>query len=100
MQKILAILAITLLLVACGGEGSDASNSGEAAASAEEANPQTKKSSSKSKDPKWVIAIEGLPELSGRIITASTMGGYGLYTLARSGFTSSISVTQDEPPPT
>jgi hypothetical protein len=50
-----------------------------------------------SKNPRWEIAIEGLPVLSGRTITAATMGGNGRYSLGRSGFTSSVSILQDEP---
>ena len=97
MRKVPVILLMTLFLTACGGEGTDASTEGEAATAANKANPATKKSNGRSRDPKWVIAIDGFPEKSGTIITAVTMGTNGRYTLGRSGFTASIEVLAQDP---
>lgn len=89
MTKLYALAAITFLLAACGGDAS----------SAAAANETGKSSPDRNGDPKWVIAIEGLPERSGRNIVAVTMGDNGQYSMAKSGFVASVRVEQGNPAP-
>ena len=97
MHKIPVILLTTLFLFACGSEEADTVTEIDISAAANEADQATKKPKGKSRDPRWEIAIEGLPEKSGRIITAVTMGTNGRYTLSRSGFHASIEVLAQDP---
>lgn len=94
-QHTLAISLTALFLAACGGEGAGASTGREGSAAGSD--QASEKTSRRSKGPRWVIAIEGLPQKSGGIITAATMGGSGRYSLGTSGFMSSIRVTEDDP---
>jgi len=89
--RILAFaIPILLFTIGCNAQSKpDSSNE----ASTEESTSKT----SKRADPKWMITIEGMPERSGRQITAITAGGYGNYAMARDGFTASIKLDQDDP---
>ena len=86
------ILAICLcgLFCACNAE------SGADGADDQDSSPKAAEKSERSAK-KWLIAVDGLPEKSGNVITAVTMDGNGNYALARSGFTASITFSQDEP---
>jgi hypothetical protein len=96
MYRAIFILAATMMISACGGEGST-SGAGDDEAGGEHTTPTEKNSVSKSNGPRWEIAIEGLPEKSGNIITAVAAGMNGQYNLGRSGFTASFSVKADDP---
>lgn len=95
MKILFIVLLSTLFLTSCRGE--DSGGDAEAATAAVKANASTNESGGTSKAPKWLVVIEGLPEKSGRIITAVTMGANGRYSLGRSGFTASISLMEDDP---
>lgn len=94
MRNLAVIMLTTLFLTACGGEGAGASTEGEALTIESNVEEATKSATGKSRDPKWVVEIDGLPEKSGTIITAVTMGANGRYTLGRSGFHASIEVLE------
>jgi len=97
MRNLAVIMLTTLFLTACGGEGTDASKQADALTVESNVDQAKKAASGKSRDPKWVVEIDGLPEKSGTIITAVTMGANGRYTLGRSGFHASIAVQEDDP---
>ena len=97
MNKILIILIASTFLAACGGDDSPASSESGGATAASDIGTESRKSQDNRREPKWEIAIEGLPEKSGRIITAATMGGDGRYSLGTSGFLSSISLNANDP---
>jgi hypothetical protein len=90
MKNVLYPLLILFLACGCNPESNSDSTTESPAAL-----KQTKES--KRDDPKWMISIEGMPERSGRVITAATMEGYGKYALGASGFTASIGLERDDP---
>ena len=85
MSKSRFLYAAIFLLAGCGGEGAATASTNEA----------TNTPSGNGR--KWVISIDGLPEQSGKAITAVTMGSAGQYGLANSGFTATIRVDPDNP---
>jgi hypothetical protein len=90
MNKVLIYSLLIVFLGACGQE-----QSSEASSAAPATESKSKSSKSKSKrEPKWEVAVDGMPELSGRIITAIGSIKGGNFALGRRGFTSSISLTE------
>jgi len=83
MTKSRFLYAAIFLLAGCGGEGAATASANEATSTPSDTGP------------KWVIRIDGLPEQSGKAITAATMGSVGQYGLANSGFTATIRVDPD-----
>jgi hypothetical protein len=94
--KYLLPLAAFLLLSGCGSENNAeqalANNPG-ASSKANTPSPKAQKRGSA----KWEIHVEGFPVLSGRVITGSTMNGFGNYSLANSNATASIRLAENNP---
>ena len=93
MPKFLLLLMLTALVSACGAEESDTSAQETAARdSSTEAAPRKK---SKTREPKWEINVDGRPALSGRVITAVTVGAYGNYSMANSDTMINARIVED-----
>ena len=71
MKQLLLFSLFAVIICACGADEAGESASGTSAADPE-AKPAKWKRNSKQREPKWVIAVDGLPELSG--ITVSAVG--------------------------
>ncbi len=93
MPKFLLLFLLTVLVSACGAEESDTSAPETAASdTSTEAAPRKK---SKTREPKWEINVDGRPALSGRVITAVTVGAYGNYSMANSDTMINARIVED-----
>ncbi len=94
MKQSLIFSLLAVIVCACGvDEASEPASSTTAADS--ESKPAKWKRNSKQRDPKWVVAVDDLPELSG--LTVGVVGSIegGIFSLASSKLTASISVTPE-----
>lgn len=90
MRFLASIIPVILLAVGCTAQPDPDTPS--------ETSSEVKVSQSSSKkNPKWKIAVDGLPEKSGSIITAITQEGYGKYALGGSKVAASIGLDRDDP---
>jgi len=94
MKQLLISSLFAVIVCACGADEASELASGTSATDPE-SKPAKWKRSSKQRDPKWVIAVDGLPELSG--ITVSAIGSIegGNFSLASSKLTANISLTPE-----
>ncbi len=93
----MVLIAIFLPLAACGGDNSNSTSTDQSRTASAAEIEADKKSLIAEKKPRWVVSIDGLPEQSGKIITAVTMGANGRYGLGGSGFSATIAVNEDAP---
>ncbi|MEJ8566538.1 hypothetical protein [Elongatibacter sediminis] len=92
MQKPLLACAATLVLCACGDSAeSQSSASTDPSAETRSANPSSKGGR---KAPKWTFSIDGMPTLSGRMVTGVIMNGYGNYAFADGRSTASVRLVE------
>jgi hypothetical protein len=92
MKKLLIFSLLAVMVCSC-----DAQQASEPVSDTSESDtePKTVKSkrNSKKRDPKWVMAVDGLPELSGRtVIVVGSIEG-GIFTLGSSELSASISLS-------
>ena len=94
-MKLLLIFGLLAVLV-CACSADEASESASAASATDvEPKTQKKKPNSKKRNPKWGMAIDGLPELTGfTIVTIGSVRG-GKFSLGSSKLTASISLTPE-----
>jgi len=94
MKQILLFSLFVMIVCACDTDQASEPTAG-ASTTETESKTQKKKRNSKKRDPKWVIAIDGLPELSGTTVAVVGSIEGGIFSLASSGLTASISLTPE-----
>lgn len=95
MPKFLLLFLLTVLVSACGAEQGNTST--QQAQSNDKSSEPAPAKKSKTREPKWEISVDGRPQLSGRVITGVTAGGYGTYSMASSETTISLRLAQENP---
>ncbi len=94
MKQILIFGLFAVMVCACGADEASEPVAGTSATDTESNTPKWKRNS-KPRDPKWVMAVDGLPELSGlTILVLGSIEG-GIVTLGSSKLTASIKLTPE-----
>jgi hypothetical protein len=94
VKQLLILSLFAVIVCACGSDEASEPVSGAATTDTESKTTKWKRNS-KQRDPKWVMAVEGLPELSG--LTVSIIGSLegGIFSLGSSKLTASISLSPE-----
>lgn len=95
MPKIFLLFVLAAFLCACDAGQGDADATEQA--STDTASDERPARKSKSREPRWEITVDGRPTLSGRVITAVTVGAYGNYAMASSETIINIRLVEDNP---
>jgi hypothetical protein len=97
MYKSFVLLLVSIMLYGCGSDRNaqqaEKAKSNALSTASEPDSPPTPKRGK----PKWEILIDGMPPLSGNVITGATMAGFGNYALASSDASISISLENGNP---